>query len=57
MPQFSPMSWVIIAFFLVGLMLLICVGVWWEGSSYYSVSCFKSSVNSSRLLVWGKSSK
>nr|AOX13198.1 ATP synthase F0 subunit 8 [Lamprotula caveata] len=48
------MSWVLVAFFLVGLLLVICVGVWWGGFSGYSVVCSKSSGSYSRLFTWGK---
>nr|AGN92169.1 ATP synthase F0 subunit 8 [Lamprotula leaii] len=51
------MSWVLVAFFLVGVLLIICVGVWWGGFSGYFVMCSKASGGRSRLFTWGKSLK
>nr|APA19212.1 ATP synthase F0 subunit 8 [Solenaia oleivora] len=54
MPQFSPMSWPFVALFLVGLSLSVCVGMWWEGPSYYSFIRVSRRSHVPRLFVWGK---
>nr|QDH07416.1 ATP synthase F0 subunit 8 [Monodontina vondembuschiana] len=40
MPQFSPMSWLFISFFLVVVVVMFCVGVWWGGLGAYKFGGF-----------------
>nr|QDH07390.1 ATP synthase F0 subunit 8 [Microcondylaea bonellii] len=54
MPQFSPMSWSVIAFFLVVLILSVYASLWWASFNFYSVSRAGKRVSTSSLFRWGK---
>nr|APA19199.1 ATP synthase F0 subunit 8 [Parvasolenaia rivularis] len=58
MPQFSPMSWLLIALFLVGLVLCVYVSAWWTKFGHYSsVHSLKPYKCVCKLFSWGKSFK
>nr|AIC07021.1 ATP synthase F0 subunit 8 [Lamprotula gottschei] len=56
MPQLSPISWISVFVFLVGMMANMSIINWWYGSSDYEVWQVKVStgVGYSRLFIWGK---
>lgn len=59
MPQLGPISWVLVAFFLVVMIVSVAVKVWWNGSvRVYRVwrMSSKGMLGVSRLFLWGKKS-
>nr|AGG19450.1 ATP synthase F0 subunit 8 [Sinohyriopsis cumingii] len=55
MPQFSPMSWCLIALFLFVMMLSVSISLWWGGGvATYSVSSgmSKGGMGCFRLFGW-----
>nr|AQM37793.1 ATP synthase F0 subunit 8 [Unio tumidus]AQM37807.1 ATP synthase F0 subunit 8 [Unio tumidus]AQM37821.1 ATP synthase F0 subunit 8 [Unio tumidus] len=57
MPQFSPMSWISVFVFLIGMMVNMFIINWWYNESdVYSVGQvgFKTKDGCSRLFIWGK---
>nr|AQM37779.1 ATP synthase F0 subunit 8 [Unio crassus] len=57
MPQLSPVSWVSVFIFLVGMMVNMSIINWWYKSEYYyemkRVGLGKNG-NCSHMFVWGK---
>nr|UWM10883.1 ATP synthase F0 subunit 8 [Cuneopsis celtiformis] len=55
MPQLSPVSWVSVFFFLVGMVVNMSTINWWYGENYYEVGLVKveTEVIRSRLFSWG----
>nr|UWM10869.1 ATP synthase F0 subunit 8 [Tchangsinaia piscicula] len=56
MPQLSPVSWVSVFVFLVGMMVNMSIINWWYGASDYEVGRVgvKAKTGCSRLFIWGK---
>nr|QDH07440.1 ATP synthase F0 subunit 8 [Pilsbryoconcha exilis] len=59
MPQFSPMSWVLISFLVVFIILVFCVSIWWSSFGVYKFGFFRGeeSVGVLRSLGWGWGSR
>nr|UWM10855.1 ATP synthase F0 subunit 8 [Pseudocuneopsis sichuanensis] len=56
MPQLSPVSWVSVFVFLVGMSANMAITNWWYGMDDYEVSQVGVviSTKGSRLFIWGK---
>nr|AGS17931.1 ATP synthase F0 subunit 8 [Anodonta anatina]AGS17945.1 ATP synthase F0 subunit 8 [Anodonta anatina] len=56
MPQLSPVSWISIFLFLIGMFINTGVVNWWCGMEDYEVKQLKEVASSchSRLFFWGK---
>nr|AKQ78459.1 ATP synthase F0 subunit 8 [Nodularia douglasiae] len=56
MPQLSPVSWVSVFVFVIGMVANMAIPNWWCGADDYKVVQMKSSdlVSCSRMFFWGK---
>nr|QTA71649.1 ATP synthase F0 subunit 8 [Lens contradens] len=55
MPQFSPMSWLFISLVLVGVLVLMCVELWWCHANCYNVSKgTEKAMNNTKVWKWKK---